>query len=88
MRDGSAGPPPCRSLKEDGATLTYRMESEGAPPAPMRLEIEINSREHFSVFGLERRDFAVDSRWFAGGASIPTCALDYPCLSLAGSADR
>jgi hypothetical protein len=42
----------------------------------MRLKIEINSREHFSVFGIERRDFTVDSRWFAGSASIPTYALD------------
>jgi predicted nucleotidyltransferase component of viral defense system len=67
---------PRRSLKEGGATLTYRMESEGDPPLPMRLKIEINSREHFSVFGIERRDFAVDSRWFKGSASIPTYALD------------
>ena len=67
---------PRRALKEGGATLTYRMESEGPPTLPMRLKIEINSREHFSVFGLEQHDFAVDSRWFAGSASIPTYALD------------
>jgi predicted nucleotidyltransferase component of viral defense system len=67
---------PRRSLKEGGATLTYRMESEGASPLPMRLKIEINSREHFSAFDLERRDFTVDSRWFADSASIPTYALD------------
>jgi predicted nucleotidyltransferase component of viral defense system len=67
---------PRRSTKEGGATLTYRMESEGAPALPMRLKIEINSREHFSVFGIERRDFTVDSRWFKGNASIPTYALD------------
>lgn len=67
---------PRRSLKEGGATLTYRMESEGAPALPMRLKIEINSREHFSVFRIERRDFTVDSRWFAGSASIPTYTLD------------
>jgi len=53
---------PRRSLKEGGATLIYRMESEGVPPVPMRLKVEINSREHFSVFGIERRDFTVDSR--------------------------
>jgi predicted nucleotidyltransferase component of viral defense system len=67
---------PRRSLKEGGATLTYRMESEGAPALPMRLKIEINSREHFSVLSIERRDFTVDSRWFAGSASIPTYTLD------------
>ena len=67
---------PRRSLKQGGVTLTYRMESEGAPALPLRLKIEINSREHFSVLGLERRDFAVDSRWFSGSASIPTYVLD------------
>jgi len=67
---------PRRLLKEGGPTLIYRMESEGAPPVPMRLKIEINSREHFSVFGIEQRDFAVDSRWFRGNASVPTYALD------------
>jgi predicted nucleotidyltransferase component of viral defense system len=67
---------PRRSVKEGGATLTYRMESEGAPPVPVRLKIEINSREPFSVFGIERHDFTVDSRWFSGSASIPTYALD------------
>ena len=67
---------PRRSIKQGGATLTYRLTSEGSPPVPMRLKIEINSREHFSVFGIERREFTVDSRWFAGTASIPTYALD------------
>lgn len=42
----------------------------------MRLKIEINSRQHFSVFGIERREFSVDSRWFRGSAGIPTYALD------------
>ena len=42
----------------------------------MRLKLEINSREHFSVLGLERREFAVESRWFRGSAAIPTFALD------------
>ena len=67
---------PRRSLKHGGATLTYRMEAEGVSALPLRLKVEINSREHFSVFDLERRDFVVDSRWFSGTASILTYALD------------
>ncbi|MGA2259910.1 MAG: nucleotidyl transferase AbiEii/AbiGii toxin family protein [Acidobacteriota bacterium] len=44
--------PPRRTTKEGRVTLIYRMSSEGQPPVPMRLKVEINSREHFSVFGI------------------------------------
>jgi len=67
---------PRRSLKASGATVTYRMESEGVPPIPLRLKIEISAREHFTVFGVEHRPFTVTSRWFEGSAPIPTYALD------------
>lgn len=65
---------PAREQSDDGVTLKYRMVSEEA--LPMRLKVEINSREHFSVLGLERRRFDVSSRWFSGGASILTYKLD------------
>ena len=57
-------------------TFVYRFESEDVPPLPMRLKIEINSREHFSVFGLEKVPFSVASRWFEGACEIPTYTLD------------
>ena len=57
-------------------TFVYRFESEDVPPLPMRLKIEINSREHFSVFGLEKVPFSVPSRWFDGACEIPTYTLD------------
>ncbi len=56
--------------------LLYRMHSEGPTPLPMRLKIEINSREHFSVFDLAQRRFEVCSRWFSGMAPIQTYHLD------------
>ena len=55
-------------------TFVYRFESEDTPP--FRLKVEINSREHFSVFGLRRVPFSVASRWFHGAADIVTCELD------------
>jgi len=67
---------PRRVLKEGSVVLSYRVESEGPPPLPLRLKIEINTREHFSVFGVEARRFEVDSRWFSGSAPIQTYALD------------
>ena len=48
-----------------GTTLVYRFESEDTPPVRLRLKIEINSREHFSVFGFKRIPFcACHSRRF------------------------
>ena len=60
----------------DGITLVYRFESEDTPPIRLRLKIEINSREHFSVFGFKRIPFFVDSRWFNGSSEVVTYALD------------
>ena len=42
--------------------VTYRVQSELPPVTPLRLKIEINTREHFQVFGVERRAFAVETR--------------------------
>lgn len=57
-------------------TFKYGFESEDSPPIRMRLKIEINSREHFSVFGLSRIPLEVSSRWFTGNAGITTYELD------------
>ena len=57
-------------------TFSYRFSSEDAPPLPLRLKVEINSREHFSVYGFTHMPFAVSSRWFEGSCSLKTYALD------------
>lgn len=67
---------PRRSIKEGRVSITYRMTSEGATAVPMRLKVEIDSREHFSVLGMEHREISIDTRWFKGTASVPTYALD------------
>lgn len=67
---------PQRKLSEGRVTLAYRFRSEDAPPIPLRLKIEINSREHFSVYGLKRVPFSVDSRWFSGICEIVSYDLD------------
>ncbi len=61
---------------EGRVTFVYRFESEDMPPVILRLKVEINSREHFSVFGIKALPFSVDSRWFKGSCDIPTYALD------------
>jgi predicted nucleotidyltransferase component of viral defense system len=67
---------PRRSLTEGNAVLIYRVMSEGAPSLPLRLKIEINTREHFSILGFKEKEFEVESRWFSGGATIKTYELD------------
>ena len=61
---------------EGRLTFVYRYDSEDRPPIPLKLEVEINSREHFAVFGFKRKPFMVESRWFSGGCEIQTYALD------------
>jgi predicted nucleotidyltransferase component of viral defense system len=67
---------PTRSRAEGGATLTYRFQSEIAPVRPLRLKIEINTREHFAVLGWQHRQLAVENPWFTGRAEVMTYELD------------
>lgn len=67
---------PRREFGPGVLALRFRLSSEGPPPEPLRLKIEINSREHFAELGLVRRPFAVDSRWFAGACEVVTFSLE------------
>ncbi len=60
---------------EGRVTLTYRFESETPPVTPMKVKVEINTREHFTVLGLKHVPFEVMSPWFAGRCEIPTYEL-------------
>ena len=57
-------------------TLTFRVETDGPPVLPIRIKIEINAREHFSIFGYNRRPFEVRSRWFSGQCRATTFSLE------------
>jgi predicted nucleotidyltransferase component of viral defense system len=67
---------PRRKQAEGGFTLTYRVESEGPPVIPMRLKIEINTREHFAVMGIKKKPYSVQTRWFNGTCNVPTFSLE------------
>ena len=55
-------------------TFHYRFVSEDG--LPLNLKIEINTREHFSIYGFKKHHFRVDSRWFKGSAEIQTYQLE------------
>ena len=66
-----------RWKQTDGrVTFLYRFDSEGVPATPLKLKVETNTREHFSVNGLKEIPFKVSSRWFEGSCSIHTYTLD------------
>lgn len=68
---------PRRENNPDNVTLRYRMESEIPPVTPLRLKVEINTREHFPVFGKVGRSYSIRSPWFEGWAEIQTYTGPY-----------
>jgi predicted nucleotidyltransferase component of viral defense system len=59
-----------------GVSLVYRFESETRPITPLRLKVEINTREHFFVLGPRRMRFAVDNPWHSASAEVLTYAAE------------
>ncbi len=58
------------------STLIYRFDSEIPPVVSMRLKLEINTREHLCLLGVEKMKLAVDNPWFRGEAEVPTYRLE------------
>jgi len=67
---------PKRGAAEGGVSLVYRAESENPPVVRMRLKIEINTREHFNIFGLQRRKLVLRSNWHPGVRDLITFTLE------------
>lgn len=61
--------------RKDGIRLVYRYDSEFIQPAKMRLKVEINTREHFSLLGYEQIDFQVNSSWISETAANSSCRI-------------
>jgi predicted nucleotidyltransferase component of viral defense system len=57
-------------------TLLFRFNSEIPPIMPIRLKVEINTREHFNVLGLTKHRFSVDSQWYSGICEATTYQLE------------
>jgi predicted nucleotidyltransferase component of viral defense system len=61
---------------EGRVTLTYRFASEDNPPLPLKLKVEINTREHFAMQGFIKIPFVVSSRWFTGSTHVTTYGVN------------
>lgn len=55
-------------------TIIFRIQSED--DVPMKLKIEVNTREHFSVYGIQSIPVHLDSEWNNGKALVSTFELD------------
>ncbi len=57
-------------------TLIFRFKSEVEPIQPIRLKVEINCREHFTVLGWKEINHSVQNSWFSGESKIITYELE------------
>jgi predicted nucleotidyltransferase component of viral defense system len=62
--------------RKDNNTIYYRFETEFPPIQKLKLKIEINCREHFSVLGWEKKPFFVNAEWFNGDCNLTTYSLE------------
>jgi len=67
---------PIIKQKENNNTMVFKVDSTIPPVIPIRLKIEINCKEHFTVLGLTKIPFEVKNRWFTGSCEITTYQLD------------
>lgn len=62
--------------KNSNNTLKFRFESEFPPVQNLRLKVETNCREHFTILGYKHFPFEVKSEWFTGACNITTYQLE------------
>lgn len=67
---------PRRKQSEGRMTMTYRFDSEIPPITPLRLKVEVNTREHFSVLNFVEMPARVSSPWFEGSCQVVTYTLE------------
>jgi len=61
---------PAVKQKANNNTLIYRFASEIPPVINLRLKIEINCREHFTVLGYKEIDHTIENTWANGSCKL------------------
>ncbi len=67
------GDKPVRKQKQQNNTLIYRFDSEAG--VPLRLKVEVNCREHHTIFGIQEVKYIMQSGWYSGEVLIPTYSV-------------
>ncbi|MFC2087625.1 nucleotidyl transferase AbiEii/AbiGii toxin family protein [Bacteroidota bacterium] len=63
---------PAVKQKTINNTIIYRFESEIPPVINLRLKIEINCREHFTVMGYNEIEHSIENSWSKGVCQLKT----------------
>lgn len=71
MRDIIPGKPHYNKSKNNN-TLIYSYTAEIPPNPKMRIKIEINTKEHLVIDGINYLQLNCESAWFKGNAAITT----------------
>jgi len=67
---------PVVKQKKHNNTLVYRVTPTDSLAGEIHLKVEINCKEHFSVFPLVRFPFSVQNGWFNGSCELLTYELE------------
>ena len=67
---------PVVKQKKHNNTLVFKVQPADVDAGEIHLKVEINCKEHFSVFPLVRVPFTVDSSWFSGQCEVLTYELE------------
>lgn len=70
--------------KQTQGRVTFRYQFLSEDGLPLTLKIEINTREHFSVYDYQKIPLKIESRWFSGATDI----LTYELAELLGTKTR
>lgn len=65
---------PKRDASHGIVTLSYRVISDDE--FPIKLKVEINTREHFSILGFQKVPFSSSSTWYSGQVKILTYKIE------------
>ena len=67
---------PVVKQKKHNNTLVFRVQPTDVGAGEIHLKVEINCKEHFSVFHMRRVPFSVENDWFSGQCEVLTYELD------------
>lgn len=67
---------PVVKQKKHNNTLVFRVQPTDVGAGEIHLKVEINCKEHFSVFQMVRVPFSVENDWFSGRCDVLTYELD------------
>ncbi|MBZ0184744.1 MAG: nucleotidyl transferase AbiEii/AbiGii toxin family protein, partial [Candidatus Obscuribacterales bacterium] len=67
---------PKSEISDASIKLVYRFTSEADSAVKMRLKVEVNTRENFSVLGYQSLPFEVGSGWYSNQVHVKTFALN------------